>query len=161
MLRRLRRGSPFFEQWETLRALTAGRKALSAALLVGSTVVGSWRSCMWIVKLALRRPYTFVVAALLILLLGIVSIRNTPTDIFPVIDIPVISVIWTYNGLSTPEMESRIALYSEFSISAAVNDVKDIESQTLSGVSVIKIFFHPTVSIDTEMEQFKDVWVES
>ena len=112
---------------------------------------------MWIVKLALRRPYTFVVAALLILLLGIVSIRNTPTDIFPVIDIPVISVIWTYNGLSTPEMESRIALYSEFSISAAVNDVKDIESQTLSGVSVIKIFFHPTVSIDTAMAQLTAV----
>ncbi len=112
---------------------------------------------MWIVKLALRQPYTFVVAALLILLLGLVSIRKTPTDIFPVIDIPVISVIWTYNGLSTPEMESRIALYSEFSISAAVNDVKDIESQTLNGVSVIKIFFHPTVSIDTAMAQLTAV----
>jgi multidrug efflux pump subunit AcrB len=112
---------------------------------------------MWIVKLALRQPYTFVVVALLILILGVVSIRNTPTDIFPVIDIPVISVIWTYNGLSTPEMESRIALYSEFSISAAVNDVKDIESQTLNGVSVIKIFFHPTVSIDTAMAQLTAV----
>jgi multidrug efflux pump subunit AcrB len=112
---------------------------------------------MWIVKLALRQPYTFVVIALLILLLGVVAIRKTPTDIFPVIDIPVISVIWTYNGLSTPEMESRIALYSEFSISAAVNDVKDIESQTLNGVSVIKIFFHPTVSIDTAMAQLTAV----
>jgi multidrug efflux pump subunit AcrB len=112
---------------------------------------------MWIVKLALRQPYTFVVVALLILLLGVVSIRKTPTDIFPVIDIPVISVIWTYNGLSTPEMESRIALYSEFSISAAVNDVKDIESQTINGVSVIKIFFHPTVSIDTAMAQLTAV----
>lgn len=108
---------------------------------------------MWIVRMALERRYTFIVMALLIIVLGTISIRRTPTDIFPVIDIPVITVIWTYNGLSTQEMESRIALYSEFSISAAVNDVKSVESQTLNGVSVIKIYFHPTVSIDSAISQ--------
>lgn len=107
---------------------------------------------MWIVKLALDRPYTFVVVAILILLLGFFSISRTPTDIFPVIDIPVVSVIWTYQGLPTPEMEKRITTFSEF-VMALVNDVKSIESQTLNGVSVIKIYFHPTVRIDAAMAQ--------
>src|SRR5476649_989692 len=98
---------------------------------------------MWIVKLALRRPYTFVVMAILIVLLGAAAIRQTPTDIFPEIDIPVISVIWTYKGLSAPELEKRITVFSEYGISANVNNIKRMESQTLSGVAVIKIYFHP------------------
>lgn len=112
---------------------------------------------MWIVRLALERRYTFIVMALLIICLGTISVRRTPTDVFPVIDIPVITVIWTYNGLSTQEVESRIAMFSEFSISAAVNDVKSIESQTLNGVTVIKIFFHPTVRIDAAISQVSAV----
>src|SRR5882762_11191713 len=107
---------------------------------------------MWIVKLALNRPYTFVVTAILILLLGVFSITRMPTDIFPVIDIPVVSIIWTYQGLPTPEMEKRVTTFSEF-VLALVNDVKSIESQTLSGVSVIKIYFQPTVRIDAAMAQ--------
>lgn len=107
---------------------------------------------MWIVKLALDRPYTFVVLAILILLLGTFSATRMPTDIFPVIDIPVVSVIWTYQGLPTPEMEKRVTTFSEF-VLALVNDVKSIESQTLNGVSVIKIYFHPQVRIDAAMAQ--------
>jgi multidrug efflux pump subunit AcrB len=107
---------------------------------------------MWIVRLALDRPYTFVVVAILILLLGVFSIVRMPTDIFPVIDIPVVSIIWTYQGLPTPEMEKRVTTFSEF-VLALVNDVKSIESQTLNGVSVVKIYFHPTVRIDAAMAQ--------
>jgi multidrug efflux pump subunit AcrB len=107
---------------------------------------------MWIVKLALNRPYTFVVTAILILLLGVVSVLRMPVDIFPVIDIPVITVVWTYQGLPTPEVEKRITSFSEFSF-ALVNDVKTIESQSLNGVSVIKIYFHPNVRIDAAMAQ--------
>ncbi len=107
---------------------------------------------MWIVKLALNRPYTFVVAAILILFLGTVAIVSTPTDIFPNIDIPVISVIWTYTGLPTEEMEKRITTYSEF-VMAIVNDVKSIESQTLNGTAVIKIYFHPQVRLDAATAQ--------
>lgn len=107
---------------------------------------------MWIVRLALDRPYTFVVTAILILLLGAFSVTRMPTDIFPVIDIPVVSIIWTYQGLPTPEMEKRVTTFSEF-VLALVNDVKSIESQTLNGVSVVKIYFHPTVRIDAAMAQ--------
>ncbi|WP_321474580.1 efflux RND transporter permease subunit [uncultured Paludibaculum sp.] len=107
---------------------------------------------MWIVRLALDRPYTFVVVAILILLLGGFSVAKMPTDIFPVIDIPVVSIIWTYQGLPTPEMEKRVTTFSEF-VLALVNDVKSIESQTLNGVSVIKIYFHPQVRIDAAMAQ--------
>ncbi|QOY89559.1 efflux RND transporter permease subunit [Paludibaculum fermentans] len=107
---------------------------------------------MWIVRLALDRPHTFVVVAILILLLGGFSVAKMPTDIFPVIDIPVVSIIWTYQGLPTPEMEKRVTTFSEF-VLALVNDVKSIESQTLNGVSVIKIYFHPQVHIDAAMAQ--------
>jgi multidrug efflux pump subunit AcrB len=107
---------------------------------------------MWIVKLALDRPYTFVVLGILILLLGAFSVSRMPTDIFPVIDIPVVSIIWTYQGLPTSEMEKRVTTFSEF-VLALVNDVKSIESQTLNGVSVVKIYFHPTVRIDAAMAQ--------
>ena len=108
---------------------------------------------MWIVQLALRRPYTFVVMAVLILILGVVSIEKTPVDIFPDINIPVISVIWTYTGLSAEEFERRLTVYSEYSISANVNDVKAIESQTLDGVGVIRLYFHPGAKIEMAMAQ--------
>src|SRR5260370_323957 len=108
---------------------------------------------MWIVKLALRRPYTFVVMALLILLLGVVSIKNTPTDIFPEIDIPVVTVVWQYTGLSQDQMAKQITTFSEYTISSAVDNVKTIESQTLGGTSVIRIFFQPNVRIDAAIAQ--------
>src|SRR6476620_7475102 len=102
---------------------------------------------MWIVKLALRRPYTFVVMALLILLLGIASIKRMPTDIFPEIDIPVVTVVWQYTGLSPDQMAKQTTTFSEYTISSAVDNVKNIESQSLAGVSVIRIFFQPNVPI--------------
>jgi len=108
---------------------------------------------MWIVKLALRRPYTFVVMALLILLLGITSIKKTSTDIFPEIDIPVVTVLWQYAGLSPDQMAKQITTFSEYTISSAVDNVKNIESQTLAGVSVIRIFFQPNVRIDSAIAQ--------
>ena len=107
---------------------------------------------MWIVKLALNKPYTFIVAAILIIVLGFTSIVSTPTDIFPNIDIPVVSIIWSYSGLSAKEMEQRITTYSEF-IMAVVNDIKAIDSQTVNGASVIKISFQPQVRIDAAMAQ--------
>jgi multidrug efflux pump subunit AcrB len=102
---------------------------------------------MWIVRIALRRPYTFVIAAILILILGTVAIVRTPTDIFPNIDIPVISVIWNYTGLTPEEMANRITSNYERSIGIAVNDIQHIESQSLTGTSVTKIFFQPGVQV--------------
>ena len=112
---------------------------------------------MWIVRLALRRPYTFIVMGLVIIMLGIASIRRTPTDIFPDIDIPVVSVVWTYTGLSTEEMERHITTFSEFSTSFAVSNIKSIESQTTNGVAVIKIYFQPDVDISAAMTQVTSV----
>src|SRR5258705_2206820 len=108
---------------------------------------------MGIVRFALRLPHTFYVLALLISFLGITAVISMPTDIFPEIDIPVVTVIWTYNGLSTPEMEQRVTTYGEFSISSSVNGIKDIESQTLNGISVQKIFFQPDVNLDLAIAQ--------
>jgi len=108
---------------------------------------------MWIVRLALRRPYTFVVMALLILILGTLAVYNTPTDIFPNIDIPVISVVYGYPGLSAEEVSQRIVVIFERGLTATVNDVEHIESQSLNGLGVIKIFFHPSVRIDMAMAQ--------
>jgi multidrug efflux pump subunit AcrB len=107
---------------------------------------------MWIVKLALNKPYTFIVASILILVLGFSSVATTPTDIFPNIDIPVVTVIWSYSGLPAKEMEQRVTTFSEF-VMAVVNDVKSIDSQTTSGASVIKISFQPQVRIDAAMSQ--------
>jgi CzcA family heavy metal efflux pump len=107
---------------------------------------------MWIVRLALNKPYTFIVASILILVLGFTSIATTPTDIFPNIDIPVVTVIWSYQGLSAKEMEQRVTTFSEF-VMAVVNDVKAIDSQTVNGASVIKISFQPQVRIDAAMSQ--------
>jgi multidrug efflux pump subunit AcrB len=108
---------------------------------------------MWIVRLALRRPYTFVVMGLTILLLGIFAVVTTPTDIFPEIEIPVVSVIWNYEGLTTEDMASRITTFSEYTISSAVNDVRSIESHTYPGVSVIKIYFQPHVNVEGALAQ--------
>src|SRR5216683_576954 len=108
---------------------------------------------MGIVRFALRFPHTFYVLALLISFLGIMAAVSMPTDIFPEIDIPVVTVIWTYTGLSTPEMEQRVTTYGEFSISSSVNGIKDIESQTLNGISVQKIFFQPDVNLDLAIAQ--------
>ncbi len=108
---------------------------------------------MWIVELALKRPYTFVVMAVLILIMGVVSIKNTAVDIFPNIDIPVISIIWTYTGLPADEFEKRITVYSEYALSANVNDVKSMESQTLDGVGLIRLYFHPGAKIETALAQ--------
>ncbi|HSK09140.1 MAG TPA: efflux RND transporter permease subunit [Vicinamibacterales bacterium] len=108
---------------------------------------------MWIVKLALRRPYTFVVAALLIAILGVLAIARMPTDLLPNIDIPVVSAIWQYKGLSADEMEKRITMPSERSFTTTVNDIEHIESQTVAGIGVIKVFFHPGTAVDAAVAQ--------
>src|SRR5450755_2540581 len=108
---------------------------------------------MWIVRLALRRPYTFVVVALVILILGPLTILRTPTDIFPNINIPVVSVIWFYGGLSAPEMSNRMISGFERGLTTTVNDIEHIESQTLAGISVVKIFFRQGASIDAAVAQ--------
>src|SRR5678815_849012 len=112
---------------------------------------------MWIVTLALRRPYTFIVMGLVIVMLGVAAIRRTPTDIFPNVDIPVVSIVWTYSGLSTEEMERHVTTFSEFSTSFAVSNIKNIESQTTNGVAVIKIYFQPDVDINAAMAQVTSV----
>ena len=108
---------------------------------------------MGIVRFALRFPYTFYVLAALILFLGGTAITVMPTDIFPEIDIPVVSVIWQYTGLSTTEMEQRVTTYSQYSISSNVNGIKDMEAQTLNGISVLKIYFQPDVNLDLAIAQ--------
>ncbi len=102
---------------------------------------------MWIVRLALRRPYTFVVFALLILLLGIVSIVSMPVDIFPNIKIPVISIVWNFNGLSAEQMTDRFTTVVERGLTVTVSDIDHIESQTVVGRSIIKVYFHPHANI--------------
>lgn len=108
---------------------------------------------MWIVRLALRRPYTFVVGAFLILILGFYSILSMPTDIFPNIDIPVVSVVWSYTGLSAEQMSQRIVTPSERGMTTIVNNIEHIESQSLNGIAVIKVFFQPSVNIGNAVAQ--------
>src|SRR6202171_1406457 len=108
---------------------------------------------MWIVRLALRRPYTFVVLAILILILGTLSALRTPTDIFPNINIPVVSIIWNYTGLAPQDMANRIITLQERNLTTTVNDIEHLESQSLNGVAVIKVFFHPGVNISTAIAQ--------
>jgi multidrug efflux pump subunit AcrB len=108
---------------------------------------------MWLVRVALNRPYTFVIVALLILISGAVSIVSTPTDILPEINIPIVSVIWTYNGLDADDMSKRIVGICERAMSTTVNNVQHIESQSFSGVGVIKIYFQPNVQIDLAIAQ--------
>jgi multidrug efflux pump subunit AcrB len=108
---------------------------------------------MWIVRLALRRPYTFAVLALLLMILGPVAVFNTPTDIFPNIDIPVIAMVWQYTGFSPEQMADRITTLSERSLTTTVNNIEHIESQSLNGIAVIKIFFQPNVNIGNAVAQ--------
>ena len=108
---------------------------------------------MGIVKFALKYTHTFYVVAILMLFLGVSSILVAPKDIFPAINIPVVSVIWQYTGLTPEEMEQRVSTYSEYSISASVNDIKNIDSQTLSGISVERIYFQPNVNVDLAIAQ--------
>src|SRR3989440_5349010 len=108
---------------------------------------------MGIVRFALRFPHTFYVLAALILFLGIAAVRSMPTDIFPEIQIPVVTVIWQYTGLTTPEMEQRVTTYSQYSISSNVTGIKNMEAQTLNGLSIQKIYFQPDVNLDLAIAQ--------
>ena len=108
---------------------------------------------MWIVRLALGRPYTFVVMAVLMAILGGAAITTMPVDIFPYIDIPIVSVLWVYTGLSPEEMEKRVVTNFERSVTSNVNDIEHIESQAYNGYAVIRIYFHPNVKIDMAVAQ--------
>src|SRR6201993_3078170 len=108
---------------------------------------------MGIVRFALKFPYTFYVLAAFILFLGVSAIMVMPEDIFPEINIPVVSVIWQYTGLSVPEMEQRVTTYSQYSMSTSVNGIKNMEAQTLNGISVQKIYFQPDVNVDLAISQ--------
>ncbi len=108
---------------------------------------------MGIVRFALRLPHTFYVLAVLVLFLGATAILSMPTDIFPEIDIPVVTIIWQYTGLSTPEMEQRVTTYGEYVLSSSVNGIRDIEAQTINGISVQKVFFQPDVNLDLAIAQ--------
>ncbi|MGF2034066.1 MAG: efflux RND transporter permease subunit [Nostoc sp. CmiVER01] len=112
---------------------------------------------MWIVKIALRLPYTFAIAALMIVILGVVTIFSTPVDIFPAINIPVVSVVWTYTGTTSEEMAQRIVTISERAMTTTVGDIEHIESQSLSGVSVVKVFFQPNANIASAVAQITSV----
>jgi multidrug efflux pump subunit AcrB len=108
---------------------------------------------MWIVQLALRRPYTFVVMSILIVVLGAVAILSTPTDVFPNINIPVVSIIWSYNGLVPKEMSDRIVSITERNLTTVVDNIEHIESQSLYGIAVVKVFLQPTASLDRAVAQ--------
>ncbi len=108
---------------------------------------------MWIVRLALRRPYTFVVVALLLLILGPLVILRTPVDIFPSINIPVVSILWSYNGLDAQQMSDRIVTVTERALTTLVDDIAHIESQSLNGIAVVKLFLQPNASIDKAITQ--------
>src|SRR5262252_2819028 len=108
---------------------------------------------MWIVRLALRRPYTFVVVALLIVVLGLVTIQRMPTDIFPDVDIPVASVIWSFSGISPDDMEKRVLLVTERAFTGSVNDIEHMESQAMYGVGVIRVYFQPKAKSEAAVAQ--------
>src|SRR5215468_563409 len=108
---------------------------------------------MGIVRFALKFPHTFYVVAALILFLGVTAAVEMPTDIFPEIDIPVVSVIWQFTGLNTTEMEQRFTTYSQYSISSNVSGIKDIEAETVNGISVQKIYFQPDVNLSLAISQ--------
>jgi multidrug efflux pump subunit AcrB len=108
---------------------------------------------MGIVRFALRLPHTFYVLAALIIFLGTAAILTMPIDIFPEINIPVVNIIWQYTGLSTPEMEQRVTTYGEYSLSSNVTGIRDMEAQTIDGISIQKVFFQPDVSLDLAISQ--------
>ena len=108
---------------------------------------------MWIVRLALRRPYTFVVMSMVVVILGVLAIFRMPTDIFPEINIPVVSVIWSYSGISPEEMAEVVTIRCERSFTTSVNDIEHMESQSLPGLSIIKVFFHPQAKVEAAVAQ--------
>src|SRR6476660_10295769 len=108
---------------------------------------------MWIVRLALRRPYTFVVVSILILIMGGLAIVRTPTDIFPNINIPVVSIIWNYNGLVPQQMSDRIVSVTERNMTTVVDNIEHVESQSLYGIAVVKVFLQPNASLDRAIAQ--------
>src|SRR4029078_6667798 len=108
---------------------------------------------MWIVRLALKRPYTFVVMALLMAILGGLSIATMPVDIFPYIDLPVVSIVWQYNGLTPEEMERRIVTNFERALTANGGGIEHVESQSHQSIAVVRVFFHPTVEVDLALSQ--------
>jgi multidrug efflux pump subunit AcrB len=108
---------------------------------------------MGIVRFALRFPHTFYVMAVAMLFLGASAVLTAPRDIFPRINIPVVTVIWQYTGLTPDQMEQRVTTYSEYSISSNVNNIRNIESQTLTGIAVEKIFFQPNVNVELAISQ--------
>src|SRR3984885_6031347 len=112
---------------------------------------------MWIVRLALKRPYTIAVACMLIFLLGMLSLRNMLVDIFPVINIPVVGVVWTYNGLSAEDMERRVIIISERAFSSTVNGISRIESQSIPGIGLLRIYFQPDTDIGSAIAQISAV----
>jgi multidrug efflux pump subunit AcrB len=112
---------------------------------------------MWIVRLALRRPYTFVVVSILILILGGLAIVRTPTDIFPTIDIPVVSIIWSFNGLVPEDMSDRIVSITERTLTTTVDNIEHVESQSLNGIAVVKVFLQPTANIQQGIAQITAV----
>src|ERR1700676_2268087 len=112
---------------------------------------------MWIVRLALRRPYTFVVMAILILIMGGLAIVRTPTDIFPTIDIPVVSIIWTYTGLIPQDMADRIVVITERNLTTTVDNIEHLESQSLYGIAVVKVFLQPTANLQQGIAQITAV----
>ena len=112
---------------------------------------------MWIVRLALRRPYTFVVASLLILILGPIVIYRTPTDVFPTINIPVVSIVWNYSGLAPQDISDRIVTLTERTLTTTVDDIEHIESQSLNGIAVVKVFFQPTAKIEKAIAQISAI----
>src|SRR5207249_7012692 len=111
------------------------------------------RPPMWIVRLALRRPYTVVVMAVLMLVLGVVAIVSARKDIFPIIEIPVVSVIWSYSGMSPEEMAQRIVTIDERAMTTTVNDIEHIESTSYQGVAAIRVFFQPGVKVEGAIAQ--------
>src|SRR5438067_9337005 len=112
---------------------------------------------MWIVRLALRRPYTIAVMALLILVLGTLSLTRMVVHIFPAIDIPVVAVVWSYPGLSAEDMERRVVLISERAYSTTVNGIERVESQSIPGVGVMKVYFQPGADIGAAISQISSV----
>ena len=108
---------------------------------------------MWIVRLALRRPYTFIVMAFLIAILGGVAIVTTPTDIFPYINIPVAGVIWSYSGMSPDDMSKRVLLISERAMTTTVNSIEHIEATAYNGVGLIRVYLQPGANIDLAISQ--------
>src|SRR6201982_12249 len=125
----------------------------ASSLTSRSYVPSSKPFSMWIVRLALRRPYTFVVVAILLLILGPIVIFRTPTDIFPNINIPVVSILWNYSGLNAQEMSDRIVYLTERSLTTTVDGIAHSESQSLNGIAVVKVFFPPNAKIEKAIAQ--------